>query len=636
MVMERDSARVIYEFGHFRLDPQRQLLVDGKGSVVALAPRAFELLGYFLEHHMQLVEKSTLMKAVWPSAIVEDNTLSQHLSAVRRALGDGQQEQRFIITIPGRGYRFVAEVRRCAVDEPDTASVEGGVPKAAGAAQREPPGASVAVLPFANLSGDPEKEYFADGMAEELIHVLAGIPELKVPARTSSFAYKGKNVHVRDIARELGVAAVLEGSVRSAGELIRVTVQLIDATSGFHFWSDSFEREFRDIFRLQDEIAGAIVESLCAKLNVSLSPLAKRAPPTAHVAAYQLYLQGLSMGHLGTAQSLQRGIETLQRATDLDPRFATAHAVIAIMRQHLSTWGLPDAIDKAEHAAETALALDPRCGEAHGALALVSARRGAWLRAEGHYRAARELAHRSDLLTSHSAYLPASVGYVRDTVDYLVERYRAAPAVPVIPALLAAATLALPLSENAAQQALDYANLAVDLGMPGGAGPIPVVRAYAALRLGRNDEVMRAAQDLAARLPVALTAVGGADVIKAVHAALTGQERTPTAVAALDALVNAVCTEQIGSELSMHVLAWYTMFGELDRAYGFVDRVLQHALPRRTLGLFLPWLWLPELVPFRRDSRFQTIIRQLRFVDYWKTFGAPAGCDLRGETLVLR
>lgn len=634
MVTEREPARVVYEFGEFRLDPQRQTLVDDKGSAVALTPRAFELLTFFLEHHQHLLDKSTLMKAVWPSVVVEDNTLSQHLSAVRRALGDGQHNQRYIITIPGRGYRFVAEVRRRTVEGVTSAPVARETKQTA-TDRSAPAMPSVAVLPFINLSADPAKEYFADGMAEELIHLLARVPELRVPARTSSFAYKGTNLDARDIARELGVAAVLEGSVRSADDRVRVTVQLVDATTGYHFWSQTYEREFRDIFTLQDEIASAIVELLCAKMGVACPPLTERAPPTDDVAAYELYLQGLAMGYLATAQSLQRGIELLKRATDLDPKFAAAFAAIAVMDLNLSMWGLPDAVNQAEHAADTALALDPQRGDAHQALACVSARRGAWLRAEGHYRAARELAHRSDMLDWHIAHLPASVGHVRSTLRQLVECYRAAPAVPVIPSLLAAASLALPLSENATQQALDYADLAVDLGMPGAAGPLPVVRAYGALRLGRVNEVIGAAQDLAGRLPAALTRAGGGEMVTAVHSALAGHISSSSAAQALDTSVSAVTPEQIGPELSVHVLSWYTMLGKLDGAYGFADRVLQDALPRRILGLFLPWIWLPELLPFRRDARFQTVIAQLRLVDYWKTFGPPDGCDLHGETLVV-
>jgi TolB-like protein/tetratricopeptide (TPR) repeat protein len=621
--------QIVYEFGDFRLDPGRQQLTCS-GSLVPLKARAFDLLVYFAEHPGELVDKAALMRAVWPNVVVEENNLSQHLSALRQALGEDVQGRQFIVTVPRRGYRFVAHVRHANGTKGTATAVAAGVPGA--------PGPSVAVLPFANLSGDPEKEYFGDGMADELIHLLSRVQGLKVPARTSSFAYKGKHLHVRDIARDLGVAAVLEGSVRSAGELVRVTVQLIDAASGYQFWSHSYEREFRDIFKLQDEIASAILESLCAQMNVVLQSPAQRAPPTTDPAAYQLYLQGLSMGNLMTAQSQQRAVEMFRRATQLDPKFAAAFAAIAYLRLYLSMFGLPDAIEEAERAAETALALDPGSGEAHAALGQVGIRRGAWLHAAAHIRAAQELGHRSDMLHSHFTHLvlPVCVGHIQSTLRVLLEDYRAAPALAYIQTLLAAVSLSLPLAANATQQALDYAELAVDLGMPRNAGPLPLVRSYAALRLRRHDDAMRAAQDLGDRLSAALAAAGGAEVIRVVHAALASGENSTDALQALDAVVTAVPPEQIGPELSMHVLAWYTMFGQLDRAYGYVERVLRYALPRRTLGLFLPWIWIPELLPFRQDPRFQELVRRLGLIDYWKQYGPPDDCELRGDRLVCR
>jgi hypothetical protein len=194
----------------------------------------------------------------------------------------------------------------------------------------------------------------------------------------------------------------------------------------------------------------------------------------------------------------------------------------------------------------------------------------------------------------------------------------------------------LPLAANATQQALDYTELAVDLGMPRNAGPLPVVRSYAALRLGRHDEAMRAARDLGDRLSATLAAAGGAEVIRVVHAALASGEEGSNAVQALDAFASAVPPQQIGPELSMHILAWYTMLGELDRAYAFVGRLLQQHLARQASGLFLPWIWIPELLPFRRDPRFQALVRRCGLIDYWKQYGPPDECELRGDTLVCR
>ncbi len=239
---EGRQADGVYDFGDFRLlAAQRRLTARSDGRAIELTPKALDALRCLVQHPGELLDKSTLIAAVWPNVVVEENNLNQVISALRRALGDGSGGRRFIVTVPGRGYQFVAPVQEVR----DGASSPPAAP--ATTATRK----SVAVLPFINLTGDPAKDYFSDGMAEELIHILARVPGLKVPSRTSSFAYKGRNVDVREIARELDVGSVLEGSVRSAGERIRVTAQLIDGSSGFHLWSENFDRQFGDVFELR-------------------------------------------------------------------------------------------------------------------------------------------------------------------------------------------------------------------------------------------------------------------------------------------------------------------------------------------------------------------------------------------------
>src|SRR5579862_1341640 len=191
----------VYEFGDFRLQAaQRRLTSRADGRPIELTPRALDALHFLVRHPGELLDKSSLISAVWPNVVVEENNLNQVISALRRALGDGRQGRRFIVTVPGRGYQFVAPVRELREETPAPARAS---PSAT------PPRKSVAVLPFVNLTGDHSKEYFSDGMAEELIHILARMPGLKVPSRTSSFSYKGRNVDVREIARDLEVDVVL-------------------------------------------------------------------------------------------------------------------------------------------------------------------------------------------------------------------------------------------------------------------------------------------------------------------------------------------------------------------------------------------------------------------------------------------
>ena len=261
------SASRSYSFGEYRLDLARGTLLKA-GADVKLRPKSFEVLRLLIERHGQLVTKDELLAAVWGHTVVTEDSIFQCLIDVRRAIGD--ESQQMIKTVPRRGYIFDVPVTVSDAASRDYGVTVSGIAaperEAAGRSSapsppqsgprllrngllvpvdRSTPRSSIAVLPFTNLTGDAGKEYFGDGLAEELIHVLARVPGLSVAARTSSFAYKGRNADVRQIARELEVGTVLEGSVRSAGERIRVTAQLIDGETGFHLWSQHYDRRFR-------------------------------------------------------------------------------------------------------------------------------------------------------------------------------------------------------------------------------------------------------------------------------------------------------------------------------------------------------------------------------------------------------
>lgn len=254
------TGRLTYEFGDFRLDTARRLLLPRNGDrPLPLTARAYDALLYLVERPGKLLSKAALMSAIWPDVVVEDNSLNQNISLLRRVLGERPGEYRFIVTVPGRGYRFVAEVRT--VSEPsDESSQIAPVANASEAARstvhahaRIP----LAILPFANLTADPATDHFGEGMAEELINTFARARWFEVASRTSTFAFKDRNVDVRRIARELDVQAVLEGSIRRIGDRIRVTAQLVDGRTGHHLWSESYERACDDLPRVQDELTVA-------------------------------------------------------------------------------------------------------------------------------------------------------------------------------------------------------------------------------------------------------------------------------------------------------------------------------------------------------------------------------------------
>lgn len=246
-------------------------------------------------------------------------------------------------------------------------------PAAAGAGSRpvEAPAAaskSIAVLPFANMSSDPENEFFSDGISDELINLFTKLPQLRVSSRTSSFAFKSKNLNVRTIAAELGVKTVLEGSVRRAGNRVRITAQLIDADSDSHLWSETYDRELDDIFAVQDEIAHRIVEAL----EISLSPGQERAiqkVPTSDVRAYDSYLRGRKFFHEQRGGSMDHALRMFRQAIEIDPRFARAYAGIADAAAYKYTFYDREAanLEQADAASRKALELDPELAEAHSA-----------------------------------------------------------------------------------------------------------------------------------------------------------------------------------------------------------------------------------------------------------------------------
>ena len=234
---------------------------------------------------------------------------------------------------------------------------------------------SVAVLPFVNMSGDPSNEYFSDGISEEILNVLAGMPELKVAARTSSFSFKGKTIEVPAIARELQVRMVLEGSVRKQGDKVRITAQLIDAKTGFHVWSQTYDRKLEDIFAIQDEIARAIGAELKVKMVDAGVPgvPGRAAGGTRDMHAYDLYLRGTDLWHQRRAESLWSSIKLFEQAIKADPRFAQAYAgeslVYSVLPAFSPDISWADAIERSDDLAVHALALDPSLPEAYTALA---------------------------------------------------------------------------------------------------------------------------------------------------------------------------------------------------------------------------------------------------------------------------
>jgi pentatricopeptide repeat protein len=309
-------------FEGFRLDRRREILYrrDERGVYVplALGSRALGILGVLVERPGELVSRAEIISAVWPETTVEDSNLDVQIAALRRVLDEGQEEGSCIRTIRGRGYRFTVAVTRGA----DVAAVP------IGAASPLPDTPSLAVLPFQNMSGDFKQEYFADGVVEEIITALSRIRWLLVIARNSSFTYKGQAIDVQRVGRELGVRYILEGAVRKAGGRVRISAQLIDATTGAHLWADRFDGLLQNIFELQDQVAASVAGVIEPTLEVAETRrLADR--PTSDLTALDFYLRALPDLDAFTKESLLRALDLLGQAIERDPHYGPALALAA-------------------------------------------------------------------------------------------------------------------------------------------------------------------------------------------------------------------------------------------------------------------------------------------------------------------
>jgi TolB-like protein/tetratricopeptide (TPR) repeat protein len=320
---------VAFVFGDHRLDVQRRELRRGV-ELIDLEPKVFDLLAFLVQHRDRVVSKDDVLEAVWGGRIVSESALTTRINAVRRALGDDGAAQRLIRTFPRKGFRFVGEVTETPNELVPTIAMFADADKPSWPA---PPTdkPSIAVLAFENMSGDPEQEYFADGMVEEITTAIGRSPWLFVIARNSSFTYKGKAVNVRQVARELGVRYVLQGSVRRAGYRVRITGELIDSTTGAHIWGERFDGVLDQVFELQDRVASGVVGAIEPRLRLAEVERATH-KPTNSLDAYDVYLRSVARAFTRTRAGLAESIQLAHRALELDAAYAPAMSRIALSR----------------------------------------------------------------------------------------------------------------------------------------------------------------------------------------------------------------------------------------------------------------------------------------------------------------
>jgi TolB-like protein len=491
-----------------------------------------------------------------------------------------------------------------------------------GRAHAGEPHSSIAVLPFTNLSGDASKDYFSDGMSEELLNLLARVPGLQVASRTSAFAYKGRNVDIREVGRELGVETVLEGSVRQAGDQVRITAQLIDTESGFHLWSETYDRKLQDIFAVQDEIAQEIVNRLKIQLAPDEKQLAQRdKAPTQNVEAYELYLQARAIWKRRGDENLRRAIELIQGAISRDPGFARAHAALAsayvVLPGYTQDEGDEDKyFPLAEQSARQALALDPNIGEAHAVLAQINADRGNLLDAESGFFFAISLEPNEP--TPHHWYsiLLGKVGRLDAALAQARRAYELDPSSPILAANLANAYLVR--DDN--DQAVRYAQLSNELGLSKGNGGL---LATVAMRNGRWDEARRMLLEHE-ELPPELRSQVGSFVD-----AVADPAKRPAVVAAMRAIDPKVATQA-------QLLTPYMQMQQTDLVFDIIDEALAHDRLAWVKNWDMVHAWAPDQAAFRRDPRFAQLAQRVGLVDYWKQYGFPDACRAgNGATAII-
>src|ERR1022692_1103187 len=363
---------MIYRLGDLTIDTGRQL-VSRADDPIPLPKLSYDLFLVLVRAAPNVVSLDELMRLVWPRIIVSPETISQRVKLLRDTLGDDPRVPRYIAGLRGRGYQIVAAVKEID-DNPAATAISGSTPTASAPG---PARVAICVLPFANMSGDPEQEYFSDGISEDIITDLSKVSALFLVARNTAFQFKGKSVDVPQVAHRLNVSHVLEGSVRKAGNRVRITAQLIDGVTGGHVWAERYDRDLTDIFALQDEISEAIVGALKLKLLPQEKQAIERRG-TDNVEAYDLCLMARSYVQTGNeGDPLQpEAIERLcRRAVTIDPDYAEAWALLALA-QYILHRSFGRAGDGGEAAADRALALDPDQAEARALKAAMLANAG--------------------------------------------------------------------------------------------------------------------------------------------------------------------------------------------------------------------------------------------------------------------
>ncbi|MCZ6771183.1 MAG: winged helix-turn-helix domain-containing tetratricopeptide repeat protein, partial [Proteobacteria bacterium] len=411
---------MIYRFGSFTFDTDGFVLASGP-QPLSVEPQVFSLIQFLIENRDRVVTKDELFENIWDGRIVSDAALASRINSARRALGDDGKTQAVIRTFPRRGFRFIAEI----VGDDDRSG------DGQSQSLNRP---SIAVLAFNNLSGDTEQEYFSDGISQDIITALSKFRWFFVIAWSSSAAYKGKAVPAREVAAELGVRYVLEGSVRRSSNRVRINVQLVDAATEKHVWAEIYDRETEDIFDLQDDITESIVGAVEPELSAAERERAKRKQPE-NLDAWDLYQRGMWHVRRPGEEDRETAETLFLRAIELDDGFDAACAGIALVRYLRVVTGWSDThkedLDRAIRAAEQAISIDARNPVAHYVLGGVYIMKGSLDSAIAELEEALDLNPNSALSNMTLGFAICWSGRAQESLSYFHKAIRLSPHDPL-------------------------------------------------------------------------------------------------------------------------------------------------------------------------------------------------------------
>jgi TolB-like protein/DNA-binding winged helix-turn-helix (wHTH) protein len=622
----------------------RQVWRDG--VELPLPGLSFDLLVALARAGTRVVSTDELMGLVWPGRVVNAETVAKRVELVREALGDDSQEPRYLAGVRGHGYRLlhVPQAAPPVVSvESSTAASEAAptsppqpsqrrwpsLPLATGAAvlvtaviawwwidrsgdargAREAvstPIPSVAVLPFTNLSEDAANVYFSDGISEELRGTLSKLPGVRIASRTSAFSFRNSQQPLPEIARVLNVDHIVEGSVRKAGNRIRVTAQLIDVRSDSNLWAETYDRELENVFAIQQEIA----ENIAGALKLRLTSTATRSVPSAQqLEAYQLYLRGLQLWQLRGEQNIRQSIGLLTRAVDLDPQLAQAHATLAAAYA-VSTFYYQDpdprAPELAEQSAARASQLDPTLSQPHAVRGVLAMQHLDWENVHAHHRRAMTL-NAND--ASARYWLGESLLVAGRTREALTLMLEAAELDPISPPLIHDIAHAY-LRDGDDLRGCPYAQRAVEIGETG-YSLLELAGCYQ--RAGNIPELLRAEAEAERRLGLTDPVFG------LVREAVLDPSKKPVAL-------SAIAEAEVRHKVSMALA--YRRLGEFDAAFDRIER------PMFTIGDWnaLRDLWGKDAREFRAQPRFRELIVRLKLLQHWRKSGWADVCRPKGET----